>query len=89
MTEKTKLKDFLFREVPLKVLLSLISGKKSITQVYREVQTTYSYTLKILKKLEEFGLVTYDWTNGREKNYFLTEKGRRLIEMLKPIINYE
>lgn len=89
MNQKTKLKDFLFKEIPLKVLLALLSGKKSITDVYREVQTTYSYTMTILKKLEEFGLVTYDWINGREKVYFLTEKGKKLIEMLKPIINYE
>jgi len=89
MNQKTKLKDLLFKEIPLKVLLSLVSGKKSITQIYREVQTTYSYTLNTLKELEKFGLVTYDWTNGREKAYFLTEKGRKLIEMIKPIINYE
>jgi len=87
--QKTTLRKFLFNEVPIKVLLSLVSGKKSITDVYREVQTTYSHAMNTLRKLEEFGLVAYDWKNGREKVYFLTERGRKLLEYLKEIINYE
>ncbi|MEM5821138.1 MAG: winged helix DNA-binding protein [Candidatus Aenigmatarchaeota archaeon] len=86
MPSKKSIIDFLFKEKPFKLLLSLADLKeKNITQIYRKTQTTYSHTLNMLKLLYEMDIIEFE-KHGRNKVIRLTKKGEKLIEFIKDFI---
>ena len=86
MGSKKSLIEFLFKDKPLKLILALSDGSpKNITQLYRKVKTTYSHTLNLLSVLYSLDIIEFKKV-GREKQVKLTEKGEKLVEILKDLI---
>ncbi len=81
--EKTK--NFLFKKVPLEVLLSLSTGQKYVTQISKKVGSPYSHVFKTLRVLEKLDLVTFE-KKGRIKVVSLTKKGEMLVEKIEEIL---
>lgn len=91
MEEKGTLFNILIREKPHKLLIKLKSFKESLERnkknscsaIIRGI-ATHSHGLKILRKLENVGLVTFE---KKSKNNIvkLTEKGDKIVDHLKKI----
>jgi predicted transcriptional regulator len=73
MKEKSVLALF-FRQKPTKLLISLKNEPKYATILSKEVDLTYSHTVKLLDQFKNFGLVDFE-KKGRIKIVKLTETG--------------
>jgi len=73
------MKDLFFRKKPIELLLALNTEekKKYVSTLSREINCTYSHTLKLLSIFEKFGLVKLDKIS-RVKFVELTEDGKDL-----------
>ena len=73
--------SFFVNVKPVRILVNINSGftENYATALATEVDATYSHTVRILQKLEEFGLVTSE-KQGRKKIFQLTEDGKELAE---------
>ncbi|MEM0480789.1 MAG: winged helix-turn-helix domain-containing protein [Candidatus Aenigmatarchaeota archaeon] len=80
------LKEFLFKDKPLKVLIALSDKPKNITQIAKKVGTTYSHTLKLLEILYELEIIEFQKL-GREKIVSLTKKGKKVVEKLSEFLS--
>ncbi|MFH1721599.1 MAG: MarR family winged helix-turn-helix transcriptional regulator [Candidatus Altiarchaeota archaeon] len=80
--KKAPLQDLIFQKKPLGVILSLhgVEGRYP-TKIAKEIDCTYTHTLKILSILRSTGIVEFR-KHGRIKEVVLTEKG---IELSKSI----
>lgn len=76
MKEKSPLNLF-FRQKPVKLLISLRDGPKYATILSKEVDLTYSHTVKLLDQFKSFGLVEFE-KKGRIKIIKLTETGNEI-----------
>ena len=79
--------DVLVREKPSMMLIYLnISPKQNIyaSSLTKSTGCTYTYVNKILKKMEEDGLITSQ-RRGRKKFLKLTSKGTEIAENLQRI----
>jgi len=81
VVKKKDIFDVFFRKKPSMVLVSL---KNNIRNRYgsilaKEVDCTYSHTVKILQEMEKSGLVTFE-KQGRIKTIKLTEKGGKVAD---------
>ena len=78
MDDKNKLsvlEDTLFREKPVRILISMKTNKAIYpTVLAREINCTYSHVLNILKIFQRMGIVTFKKT-GRIKRVALTSDG--------------
>jgi len=63
-----------FRPKPVKLLINLRSEPKYATILSKEVDLTYSHTVKLLDQFRNFGLVDFE-KKGRIKVVKLTELG--------------
>lgn len=85
MLRLSKAKDIsklFLREKPVKMLLSLRSGAKYATIISKEVDCTYSHTVKLLDQFQKAGLVEFEKT-GRIKMVKLTSDGEDLAHALQ------
>jgi len=73
MKEKYVLSLF-FRPKPVKLLINLRNEPKYATILSKEVDLTYSHTVKLLDQFRNFGLVEFE-KKGRIKVVKLTELG--------------
>ncbi|MEM5829183.1 MAG: winged helix DNA-binding protein [Candidatus Aenigmatarchaeota archaeon] len=73
MKEKSLFMLFL-RQKPVKLLTSLRNEPKYATVLSKEVDLTYSHTVKLLDQFKNFGLVDFE-KKGRIKIVKLTESG--------------
>jgi len=78
--------DLFFRRKPSMMLVSL---KRNSRMRYgsilaKEIDCTYSHTVKILQALEELGLVIFE-KKGRIKIIQLTKKGREVADAIEEI----
>lgn len=65
-------------EKPVKMLISLKNDRaKYTTQVSKDVDCTYSHTVKVLEMFKRMGLVSFD-KKGRIKHVKLTRDGDEL-----------
>lgn len=65
-------------EKPVKMLISLKNDRaKYTTQVSKDVDCTYSHTVKVLNMFKKMGLVSFD-KKGRIKHVKLTRDGDEL-----------
>ena len=65
------------------IILSLISNsrKKNISNISREINTTYSHCSNCIKRLKDMRLLTLE-KNGLNYTITLTDKGNELAEKL-------
>ena len=76
------MKQNLFKEIPLKVLLALkdkLNKGKNKSQIARKINCTQSYYSKIIDKFEKIGLLI-SRKGGRGTKTDLTKKGENVVD---------
>jgi len=83
---KKDLFDVLFRSKPAMILVTLRKNNRNRygSVLAKEVDCTYSHTVKILQEMEKEGLVSFD-KQGRIKTVNLTEDGKKIAEHIDKI----
>lgn len=80
---KEKIASRLFlRTKPVKLIASLRPGPKYATILSKEVDCTYSHTVKLLDQFKNFGLVEFE-KKGRIKMIKLTNDGEDLAHAIE------
>ena len=82
---ESDLTKLFLRTKPVKMVISLKKGPKYATQVSKEIDCTYSHTVKLLDELETLGLVTFK-KPGRIKVIELTEDGEDLAHSIEGVL---
>ena len=79
--------NLLLNEKPAKILTTLREPNKDNygQAIAYKINSTYSHTLKLLKRLEKHDVVTSD-TDGRKKLYELTKDGKELAESAEELL---
>ncbi|MBI4894123.1 MAG: hypothetical protein HY833_00060 [Candidatus Aenigmarchaeota archaeon] len=86
MATKEKMLPKLFLRVkPVKMLSSLRGGPKYATILSKEVDCTYSHTVKLLDMFKDYGLVEFD-KKGRIKMVRLTDVGSELCGAVENLL---
>ena len=81
----SELNKLFLRSKPVKMIISLKKGPKYATQVSKEIDCTYSHTVKLLDELETLKLVTFK-KQGRIKIIELTENGEDLAHSIEGVL---
>jgi len=81
----TPLARLFLRLKPVRIILSLKGGPKYATQVSKEVDCTYSHTVKLLDDFKKLGLVRFR-KQGRIKIIELTEDGEDLAHSIEGVL---
>jgi predicted transcriptional regulator len=84
LTDSALVRLFL-RSKPVKIMLSLKQGPRYATQVSKEVDCTYSHTVKLLESFKKLGLVSFK-KQGRIKIIELTEDGEDLSHAIEGVL---
>ncbi len=81
--EKTVEENVFLQDKPVKVIIFMKEEDKPVNQtiISKNIDSTYSHTLKILNRLKEIKLVQFEET-GRLKMVKLTEMGRAAADSL-------
>lgn len=74
-----------FRTKPIKMLISLKDGPKYATIISKEVDCTYSHTVKLLDLFNHYGIVDFE-KKGRIKIVKLTEVGEDLVRAIDGVL---
>ena len=85
MPKRKDLSKLFLRSKPVKILISLKNGPKYATIVAKEVDCTYSHTVKLLDEFKKIGLVEFD-KRGRIKIISLTEDGMDLAHAIEGVL---
>jgi DNA-binding MarR family transcriptional regulator len=86
LIQKDKFASKLFlRPKPVRMLICLKSGPKYATIVAKEVDCTYSHTVKLLDLFRILGLVEFE-KKGRIKIVKLTEMGEDLARNMDTVL---
>lgn len=82
-----ELESFFINEKPVRILVNLHSGftDNYASALSSEVDATYSHTVRILHKMEDFDLVESK-KNGRRKEVELTDRGKEVAESLSEVM---
>jgi predicted transcriptional regulator len=80
--KETELIKLFFRTKPVRMLVTLKKGPKYATQVSKDIDCTYSHTIKLLDEFEDLNLVTFK-KQGRIKIINLTEDGEDLAHSVE------
>jgi DNA-binding MarR family transcriptional regulator len=80
MTAK-KLENMFLHSKPVNILVSMRNGKKYASILSKEVDCTYSHTVRILQQMNKFGLVNFE-KKGRIKLVELTSHGEEVARNL-------
>lgn len=83
--EKQTPKLFL-RLKPVKVLISLKNSPKYATIISKEIDCTYSHTVKLLDIFKNIGLVDFE-KHGRIKTVKLTDVGEDLAKSVSTVLS--
>ncbi|MFB6145960.1 MAG: winged helix DNA-binding protein [Candidatus Nanohaloarchaea archaeon] len=83
-----ELKEFLLHTKPSGILVKLNdrSTDNYASALSTEVDATYSHTVKILQRMEDYDLVEFE-KKGRRKMISLTDRGERISGMLSELHN--
>lgn len=75
------LENVFLNEKPVKILTQIGNsrGENYASAIAKNVDATYSHTVRCLQKLESQGLVKFE-KQGRKKNVFLTDRGEMVAE---------
>jgi len=82
LAKEKNISRLFFRNKQVKMLTSLKSGPKYATILSKEVDCTYSHTVKLLDQFKIFGLVSFE-KKGRIKIVKLTLDGEELAHSLE------
>jgi DNA-binding MarR family transcriptional regulator len=84
----TSKEDLFLHSKPVKILVQLNNPAKENypSQISREIDCTYSHTVRIIQKLEQNGLVRAE-KEGRKKQLQLTEEGQDIAETLSQLLH--
>ncbi len=86
MIQKDKYGAKLFlRPKPVRMIVSLREGPKYATIIAKEVDCTYSHTVKLLDLFKVLGLVDFE-KKGRIKIVKLTEVGEDLARAMESVL---
>ena len=75
-----------FRPKPVKIMINLRNEPKYATILSKEVDLTYSHTVKLLDQFKNFGLVEFE-KQGRIKLVKLTEIGEDIAKSFEVVFN--
>lgn len=75
-----------FRIKPVSLLLALVPGPKYATLLSKEIDCTYSHTIKLLDNFKKLGLVEFE-KKGRIKIVKLTSTGEEIVKNLQNLIS--
>ncbi len=82
-----ELKYMFIHEKPVKILVKLQSPQEYYASALStEIDATYSHTVKILQRLEEYELVEFE-ERGRKKIVTLTERGAKLAKIFTELMD--
>ncbi len=86
MTKSNNMFEVFFRKKPAMILVALKRDSKNKygSILAKEVDCTYSHTVKILQEMEKAKLVSFE-KQGRIKTITLTENGTRIAENIEKI----
>lgn len=86
--KKKKLFSHFLRKKPTKILINLNNDSKIkyASVLAKEVDCTYSHTVRILNTMEKNNLVKFD-KKGRLKTISLTPTGKKIATHLSQVIN--
>jgi predicted transcriptional regulator len=70
---------------PVNIILCLNNGPRYATQVSKEVDCTYSHTVKLLDDFKKLGLVSFK-KQGRIKIIELTDDGEDLAHSIEGVL---
>ncbi len=83
---KVVLENLFLHSKPVRMLLSLkAEDEKYTTQVSKDVDCTYSHTVKVLENFKKLGLVEFD-KKGRIKIVKLTQDGEDIAHDFEGIV---
>jgi predicted transcriptional regulator len=85
MLTDTNLARLFLRLKPVKMILSLKKGPRYATQISKEVDCTYSHTVKLLENFRKLGLVDFK-KQGRIKIIELTKDGEDLAHSIEGVL---
>lgn len=82
------LEEFFLNVKPAKILIALNDPNTDsyASAISKKTDCTYSHTVRIIQKLENFGLVESEM-KGRKKQLELTDKGQRLAKALSEVMH--
>jgi predicted transcriptional regulator len=85
--KRNKLVNLFLRNKPAFILMKIQAcvNKCYASNIAKEVDCTYSHTVRIIQQLEKEGLLTFDKT-GRIKTITLTKKGKDIADTLKKLV---
>lgn len=85
---KSVFESLFLHEKPVKMLISLKNERaKYTTQVSKDVDCTYSHTVKVLDLFKKLGLVSFD-KKGRIKHVKLTRDGDEIALAFEGIMKH-
>jgi len=88
MEKKNNMVSLFLREKPVKLLLALSTADKRpkyVSTLSKEINCTYSHTVRLLEQFRELGLVKFTKVS-RVKYIELTEDGKDLIIQLQGVV---
>ncbi|MBI4896208.1 MAG: hypothetical protein HY832_01535 [Candidatus Aenigmarchaeota archaeon] len=87
MDEAQNIEDLFLRKKPVRLLLSIKMGSapKYVSILAKEIDCTYSHTVKLLEMFKDLGIVEFDKT-GRIKYITLTAEGTDLSERFENVL---
>lgn len=80
--DKNGIVSLFFKEKPVGILIAVRQNKESYAlQISRDVDVTYSHTVKVLEQMNQYGLVSFE-KKSRKKIVTLTEDGEKIAQHL-------
>lgn len=86
LTKEKVIPKLFLRTKPVKILASLRKGPKYATILSKEVDCTYSHTVKLLDLFRNYGLVEFE-KKGRIKIVKLTDTGEEIARGAEGILS--
>lgn len=82
--------ELFFKEKPVKALLTIHQSRDEVyaTRIGKEIDSTYAHTVRIIKRMEEKGLVESNRC-GRKKLLELTRTGQKYADILDELFKTE
>jgi predicted transcriptional regulator len=84
--KEERIENLFLKEKPVKLIVKirLQRNENYALQLSKEVNATYSHTVKVLQKMHELGLVEFE-KNGRKKIVRLTDAGVDVADAFKDV----
>ncbi len=81
------LEEFFLNRKPVQIIVNLRRNNTGnyASAIARNIDATYSHTIKVLQKMKDLGLVDFR-KKGRKKKVSLTEKGERVAAAFQEVL---